>query len=168
MAATPARSRSTGTAALVTACDTTLQQYASRGVFRGFSATEGARGTRAYRFHWLTRRPITVSLNPSRKTLVFPQLFPAVASTPGVAAALRETLRARQQPGVPPHRRIKRQQLDVTLEGRAGDLSLKVQMRGRDTAANISIVLTLINDFHLVLHECYPDYLVAHFGVSDE
>lgn len=41
-------------------------------------------------------------------------------------------------------------------------------MHGRDMAANISTVLTLINDFHLVLHECYPDYLVAHFGVSDE
>lgn len=137
-------------------------------MFRGFSATEGPRGARAYRFLWLTKRPLTVSFNPSRKTLAFQHLFPAVAATPGVATALRETLRARQQPNAPAHRRIKRQQLDVVLEGRAGDLSLKVQMHGRDMAANISTVLTLINDFHLVLHECYPDYLVAHFGVSDE
>lgn len=161
-------SRPAGAAALVTACDAALQRYADRGVFRAFSATAGARGTRAYTFLWLTKRPVTVALQPGRKTLTFQRLFPAVASTPGVARALRETLRSRHQADAPQHRRIDRRRLDVTLQGRAGDLSLVAVMRGRDTAASISTVLALINDFHLVLHECYPDYLVAHFGVSDE
>lgn len=98
----------------------------------------------------------------------FQRLFPAVTNSPGVAQALREILKTRHQAGTPPHRRIDRRRLEATLNNRAGDLSLGVTIRGRDTAAIISTVLTLINDFHLVLHECYPDYLVAHFGVSDE
>ena len=119
MAATA--SRTAGAAALATACDAALQRYADRGVFRAFSAAKGTRGTRVYTFLWLTKRPMIVSLHPGRKTLSFQRLFPAAASSPGVARALRETLRARHQVDAPKHRRIDRRQLDATILGRAGD-----------------------------------------------
>jgi len=51
---------------------------------------------------------------------------------------------------------------------RGGDLTLRVVLEGRTGDAAVRRVLGIVNDLFLHLHERYPDYLAAHFGVSQE
>lgn len=153
--------------ALGRSVDATLQSYADRGVFRGFSA-EDARGTRRYRFTWLARRPVTATFTRSTSTLSFTQLFPAVTGTPGLVTVLREDVQRHTTGAVPVHRRLDRRRAQVVAVVRGGDLSLRVVLKGRDASHGVRSTLALVNDLFLLLQERYPEYLVAHFGFKDE
>ncbi len=145
-----------------------FQSYADRGVFRGFSASDGPGGLRQYRFTWLTRRPMLVTLSASRHALRFPHLFPSVGHTPGVAASLKAALAERMTRSAPPHRRIDPKRATIVGRMSGGDLSLAVTIHTRDGALAIRAALAVVNDLFQVLHECYPDYLSSQFGISDE
>jgi hypothetical protein len=162
------RTPNAAAAALQRSVDAALQSYADRGVFRGFSAAEGPRGTRQYRFTWLTRRPTTVIFARASATLSFAALFPHVAGAPGVVASLREEVRYRTTSAVPVHRRIDRRRAEVATTLREGALSLRVRLKGRDGTAAVRATLALVNDLFLLLQERYPEYLVAYFGFKDE
>ncbi len=155
-------------AALTDSVDHTLQSYADRGVFRGFSAADAPRGVRRYQFLWLTRRPMTIGFTPGRRVLMFEGLFPATGSVPGVAAALQREVRNWSQSGRPPHRRIDRRRANMTSPSREGQVSLRVDIRGPNGEYAVRAALSLVNELFLLLHECYPDYLIAQFGLSAE
>ena len=48
------------------------------------------------------------------------------------------------------------------------DVSLSVDIRGRNQAYAVSKTLNLVNEMFVALHEKHPDYLVEHFGISQE
>lgn len=51
------------------------------------------------------------------------------------------------------------------------DLSLRLTIApgsGAHAAIAVRAALGVVNDLFQLLHECYPDYLAARFGVSDE
>lgn len=149
--------------------DVLLRRYADRGVFRGFGVSDGAAGVRRYRFNWLTRRPMTVTLSRDRRVLCFPALFPSVTTVPGLAAALRRELQSKTAAPWPAHRRVDPRQATMMLRlARGGDLTLRVVLEGRTGDAAVRRVLGIVNDLFLHLHEWYPDYLATHFGVSQE
>lgn len=56
----------------------------------------------------------------------------------------------------------------MTGRVRGGDLSLRVTICAGDGTVAVRSALAVVNDLFLVMHECFPDYLVAHFGMSDE
>lgn len=155
-------------AALAKVVDDTLQSYAARGVFRGFSVTDQPRGARRYQFLWLTRRPMTVRFAPRHRMLTFDALFPAARSVPGVAQALKREIGARTSARLVPHKRIDARRARLTSPIRAGEVSLRVDIRGRNGEYAVRAALNLVNELFLLLHECYPEYLVAQFGVSPE
>jgi hypothetical protein len=43
-----------------------------------------------------------------------------------------------------------------------------MRITGADEADAVSQLLNLVNELFLVLHEAYPEYLVAQFGLSAE
>lgn len=150
------------------AVDATLQAYAERGVFRGFSSAEGARGLRVYRFVWLGNRTQLVTLAPASRRLVFVRLFPGIRQTPGAAAALRAAIRAHATSAVPAHRRLRPGA--GKMEGRVtdGDLSLHLMIGARHGAAAVRAALAVVNDLFQLLQECFPDYLITQLGWRDE
>lgn len=153
---------------LRTSADGVFQRYADRGVFRGFSASDGPRGLRQYRFVWLTGRPMLVTLAPARRVLTFARLFPSVDRTPGVAARLKAALADCTTRAVPAHRRLHPTRATIIGRVAGGDLSVHVTIHVGDGARAIRAALSIVNDLFQILHECYPDYLSAQFGVSDE
>lgn len=167
-------SGSSGAYALGEAIDAALGRYASRGVFRGFSRTDGPGGVRRYSFIWLTRRPMTVALSRDRRTITFVALFPAVATFPALRARLTAEMQSAASPSRPAHRRIDPRRATMTPRVSKGDLALRVSLApgfagpGRAADAVVRSTLGLVNDLFLFLHECYPDYLAAHFGIPDE
>lgn len=154
--------------ALVVTVDATLQAYADRGVFRGFSASDAPRGLRHYRFVWLTRRPMIVTLAPRRRLMTFVRLFPGVARAQGVTPALRQALAAASRRAAPAHRRLDPRRGTMTCRRDGEDLSLRLTIAPGTGVHAVKAALGIVNDLFQVLHECYPDYLAVHFGVSDE
>jgi hypothetical protein len=146
----------------------TLQQYADRGVFRGFSVTPRKRGGSEYRFTWLTQRPTTIEYDPAVRALTFRRLFPAVRSRPAIAGALHELVAHRASRDLPPHKRLDKRKAILASSVRNGDWTLKVTVRGRNDEYATRFTLNVVNELFLLLHESFPDYLIEHFGISGE
>jgi hypothetical protein len=146
----------------------TLREYADRGVFRGFRAGAGRGGRVEYTFRWLTQRPLTAVFDPTRQVLTFRALFPAVRSTPGLLRDIERSVAARRDRRVPVHKRFDARRARIDCAVRAGAVSLAVAVRGASHEYAVRRSLALVNDLFVLLHETYPDYLVAHFGLSTE
>lgn len=144
-----------------------LQDYADRGVFRGFSVTQ-ERGRRVFRFLWLSRQTMTLTYDPRTAVLSFARLFPGVDTQPALLGDLKTIVSERTTRAVPEHKRIdgRRARLSVTV--RQGAASLTLGVRGRHHAYAVQRALNLVNDLFLALHASYQDYLVDQFGVSSE
>ena len=81
-----------------------LQAYADRGVFRGFRATPAPRGRVEYRFHWLTRTPMSATFDARRRVLSFASLLPGIDRA--TAAELRALVAGRTTRALPSHKRL--------------------------------------------------------------
>ncbi len=142
-----------------------LTHYADRGVFRGFRASPEARGRVAYEFFWLTRRPMRASLD-RRGMLTFPALLPQ--ATRAIVNEMKSMVAARSTRAVPDHKRIDARRARLACIVRKGDFLLSVEIRGRNQHYAVSKTLNLVNEMFVALHEGHPDYLVQHFGISQE
>ena len=145
-----------------------LQKYADRGVFRGFSARRRPGGRYEYRFTWLTPRAFTLSYDPVRRVLSFKTLCPRIGARSPMAAALRQIVAERSTARVPGHKRLDRRKVRATCAVRRDSFSLTMRVRGHHEAYAVPRLLNLVNELFLALHESYPDYLVAQFGLSVE
>jgi len=145
-----------------------LQEYAGRGVFRGFRATPGPRGRVEYQFTWLFRRPMRAVFNPRRRTLTFAALFPGAGASKPMSGGLKTLAGSRGRNDQPAHKRIDARRARVTSTMRQGDLSLAIHVRGANYEYAVRRVLNLINELFISLHDEYPDYLIERFGLSTE
>ena len=145
-----------------------MQEYADRGVFRGFRATPGSRGRVEYQFTWLFRRPMSAVFDPRRRVLTFAALFPGAGASKDMSRGLRSLAGSRGGKDQPAHKRIDARRARVTSAMRQGDLSLAIQVRGANHPYAVRRVLNLINELFLSLHDEYPGYLVERFGLSTE
>ena len=145
-----------------------LQKYSDRGVFRGLKTTRGPGGRYDYTFTWLLQRSFSLSYDPARRVLSFKNLFPNVTARSPVAAALREVVAGRATGRVPAHKRLDGRKAQASCGIRAGSFSLTMRVRGDHEGYAVQRLLGLVNELFLVLHESFPDYLSAEFGLSSE
>ncbi len=147
-----------------------LQQYADRGVFRGFSVAKATGGRYEYTFTWLMQRPFTLVYDPARRVLSFRELFPDVGARSAIATALREVVAERSKRRVPAHKRLDGRRVQARCAVQRNRFSLTVAVRGATANDSYAVrqMLNLVNELFLVLHEKYPEYLISHFGLSSE
>ena len=114
------------------------------------------------------RRSFTLSYDPARRVLSFKNLFPNVTARSPIAAALREAVAERSTDRVPAHKRLDGRRAQASCGIRGGSFSLTMRVRGEHEAYAVQRLLGLVNELFLVLHESFPDYLSAEFGLSLE
>ena len=134
-------------------------------MFRGFRASPAVRGRIAYEFFWLTRKPMRAVFD-RRGILSFPALLPRAPKH--IVAHMKAMVAERSTTGIPAHKRIDARRAKLNASARKGDLTLSIEIRGRNQDYAVSKVLNLVNEMFVALHEGYPDYLVEHFGISQE
>jgi len=134
-------------------------------VFRGFRASPEPRGRIGYQFLWLTRRPTRASLD-RRGMLTFAALLPQPSRE--IVADMKSMVAARSTRAVPDHKRIDARRAKLACAVHKNDFSLSIEIRGRNQEYAVSRVLNLVNEMFVALHETHPDYLVQHFGISQE
>ena len=145
-----------------------LQQYADRGVFRGLSETRRPGGRYEYTFTWLMHRPFTLTFDPARRVLSLKNLFPHVGPRSAVARALRDIVAERSTRRVPAHKRLDGRHVKASCGIHRGHFSVTMRVRGDHETYAVRQLLHLVNELFLALHETYPDYLIAQFGLTGE
>jgi len=145
-----------------------LQSYADRGVFRGLRVESGSGGRRNYFFTWLTRTPMRLRYEPSRRELRFVDLLPRVSSYAGLAGDLRRLVLEHQSNAVPEHRRIDGRRVKLATTVHAGRFSVTLRLRGAQEAYAVQRGVNLVNQLFLLLQANYPEYLIQCFGFSPE
>jgi hypothetical protein len=147
-----------------------LRSYASRGVFRDFSEQLLPRGRTEYRFSWLTSRPVHAVYDARTRVLKLIDLLPGIASRSAMDRALRDFIASRQSAKLPPHRRISRALVPtVKCTNRGGAISLSLTLNAKRTAdATRQAVLLISEIFQSFLAGPHHEYMVEHFGISED
>ena len=101
-----------------------------------------------------------------RGVLTFPALLPEAG--PDIAATMRAMVAARSTRAVPDHKRIDARRARLACAVSKYNFSLSVEIRGDNQQYAVSKTLNLVNEMFVALHEAHPDYLIEHFGISQE
>ena len=141
-----------------------LQSYAERGVFRGFSAGKPGQFT----FVWFYQHPMELIVDTKAHVLRFKQLLPGVPARSALAKELKAFLQARHDEALPEHRRVDRQRAEVTFTNRGGVVSLALQVKDNEYAYGVNRLVNLVHELFVHLRAEYPEYLVENFDVPQE
>lgn len=141
-----------------------LQAYANRGVFRGFSEVRHGQ----FRFTWLVRHQMKLSVDAAQRVLSFKRLLPAVPARSAMYAELRDFIEQRHDSALPEHRRIDRRRAEVTCSNRGGFVSLSLKVKKNQYAYGVNKLVNLVHELFLHLRDVYPEYLMENFDVPQE
>lgn len=145
-----------------------LQDYADRGVFRGYTEQAARRGRILFRFTWLARHPYDLHYEPASGTFVFLNALPNVGSRSPLSYALKKFVGGRSAEDLPDHRRIDPARASVSASVRQGDLRLQVVAESGQHGYAANRVVNLLHEVYLHLNGYYPEYLWEHYGASQD
>lgn len=147
-----------------------LEQYAQRGVFRGFSRGSVRRGRASFRLLWHRDRYYDLILDESQKTIYFSVLLPEVSAKSAMYRQLKEFVSLRHSENVPEHRRINRQKARVRCNNRGGNVSLALIVEDGDYDYGTRKLIHLVHEVFLcfLFDGPYSDYMVEAFDLSPD
>jgi hypothetical protein len=141
-----------------------LQGYADRGVFRGFSESRSGH----FHFVWVLNHHMELIVDTAKGVLRFKQLLPGVAANSALHAELKNFLRERHDRELPEHRRVDRKRAEVSSALRGGAVSLSLKVKNNQYAYGVNKIVNLVHDLFVHLRDKHPDYLVENFDVPQE
>lgn len=147
-----------------------LRSYATRGVFREFSATPHGARRMDYRFVWLTPRPMHAQFDARANVLKLVELLPGIESRSPMDKALREFLNGRFSPKLPAHRRLSKTLIrELKCMNRGGAMSLSLTLDGKQAAAATRQAVNLVSEiFQGFLAGPYHEYMVVNFDLRED
>ncbi|MDE2851354.1 MAG: hypothetical protein OXP74_12190 [Acidobacteriota bacterium] len=146
-----------------------LREYADRGIFRGFGASEDRNGSLECRFLWHAPEPHRLRFDPGWNELVFVDLLPEVPYPSEMDRELRRFVAGRSSDGLPAHRRIDPAKVSCRCRNRGGKVSIEVRCLDGDVEYAASKAVKLVNEIFLnFLAGPYDGYMIEHFGAPEE
>ncbi|MEO6724959.1 MAG: hypothetical protein ABIU20_08000 [Blastocatellia bacterium] len=141
-----------------------LQSYADRGVFRGFSEIQNGQ----FKFVWLLHRQMELTVDTAKHVLRFKQLLPGVPVRSPLYADLKSFLQQRHDGVLPEHRRVDRKRAEVSCSNRGGVVSISLTVKNNQYAYGVNKIVNLVHELFVHLRDAHPDYLVENFDVPQE
>jgi hypothetical protein len=141
-----------------------LQAYADRGVFRGFSEITPGR----FVFVWLIGHRMELAMDAAKGVLRFKQLLPGVSARSAFYAELKNFIEQRHDRALPEHRRIDRRRAEASCSNRNGFVSVSLTVKNNQYVYGVNRIVNLVHELFLHLRERYPDYLVENFDVPQD
>jgi hypothetical protein len=157
------------TRARIDAVAATLEGYARRGVFRGFSPAETARqGQAVFRLLWHRDRVFEFVFDPRRNTMRFPAVLPNVPTE--MYRDLKAFINARYSADLPDHRRIDSRKAQITASNRGGNVALSLRLLDGDDEYGARKLIHLVHEIFLtfLLDGRYYDYMVENFNLDPD
>jgi hypothetical protein len=141
-----------------------LQTYADRGIFRGFSEVK----TGQFQFVWLIRHQMELRVDTAKRELRFRRLLPGVPTSSAMYAELKRFIAERHDRALPEHRRIDRRRAEVRCTNRGGAVSISLRVKNNQYAYGVNRIVNLAHELFVHLRDAYPEYLVENFDVPQE
>ena len=130
-----------------------LQAYADRGVFRGFSEIK----TGQFQFVWLIRHQMELRVDTSKGELRFRQLLPGVPADSTMYAELKRFIAERHDRELPEHRRIDRQRAEIRCTNRGGFVSIILRVKNNQYAYGVNRIANLVHELFVHLRDAHPE-----------
>src|SRR5262245_54458263 len=141
-----------------------LQAYADRGVFRGFSEIRNGR----FQFVWVVNHRMELSVDTAKHELRFRQILHNVPAKSALYAELKSFIQQRHDRELPEHRRVDRKRAEVSCSNRGGFVSVSLKVKNNQYAYGVNRIVNLAHELFLHLRERRPEYLVENFDVPQE
>lgn len=145
-----------------------LENYAARGVFRGFSRGRASKTRATFKMLWHRGQTFEVILDTRRKTLRIPVVLPQVSAQ--MSAGLRQFVATRRSARLPAHRRIDAKKAAVSCARRGGNASVTIEVRDGDWEYGVRKLIGLVHEVYMVfLYDGpYYDYMVETFDLDPD
>lgn len=164
-----ANASSEGIGARIEAVAATLENYARRGVFRGFSRGPVKNGIAAFRMVWHRDRVFDLVFDANRGTMRFPAVLPDVRAGSKMYADLKAFIKARQSGELPAHRRIDAKKARLASSVRGGAVSLALTVQNGDYQYGAQRLINLVHEIFLVfLADSYYEYMIEAFDLDPD
>ncbi|HEY6327861.1 MAG TPA: hypothetical protein VI756_00890 [Blastocatellia bacterium] len=141
-----------------------LQEYADRGVFRGFSEfKEGS-----FKFVWLINQQMELTVDTNRHRLSFKRLLTSIPSGSAMYADLKRFIEGLHDGQLPLHRRVDPKRAEASCANRGGTVSVSLEVKNNQYAYGAKRIVNLVHELFLHLRQSYPEYLMENFDVPQE
>jgi hypothetical protein len=147
-----------------------IEDYAKRGVFRGFSKKAASSCSAAFQMIWHRDRRFDVIVNTRRRTITIPVVLPAVRTEPRLYNDFRVFVQSQQDAGLAQHRRIEPNKVRLLCGKRQGNASLTMVVRDNDYEYALQRLIHLVHSTYLIFLPSgpYRDYMVKELGARSE
>ena len=147
-----------------------MEDYARRGVFRGFHALPARNGVAAFRMIWHRDRVFDLIVDTKRKTLRIPVVLPAVPSRSPLYKDFKAFVESHHAASLPDHRRIEGTKARVRCANRRSSVCLTMTVRDDDYPYALQRLIHLVHETFLLFLTSgpYRDYMVEQLGAAAE
>jgi len=148
----------------------TLEGYAKRGVFHGFSRGPMAGGKAQFQISWHRGRVFELTFDANTGALRLPEVLTGVAAPGPMYQDFKAFVRSRQSDDLPEHRRIDRQKVQIRAYNRDKSILLVAKAKEGHVEYAVRKLVHLVNEIYLVFlaDGNYFDYLVETFNLDPD
>jgi len=145
-----------------------MEDYAKRGVFRGFHREAVRRGIASFKLVWFRDRIFDLIVDTGKRTICIPSVLPSVPDN--IYRDFKAFVQSHHVDGLPDHRRIDRIKAQLRCAKRRGHASVAVVVKDGDYDYALRRLIHLMHEtFVIFLHDgMYRDYLVKHLGADPD
>jgi len=145
---------------------TFMENYARRGVFRGFSSQPAPEGIAAFRMIWHRDRTFDLIVDTREKTILIPVVLPCVPAV--IYKDFKAFVKSRHDASLLDHRRIDKSMAYVRTTNRRGTVSLRMVVKAGDYEYGLQRLIHLVHETYLIFltNGLYRDYMSEQLGAS--
>ena len=149
-----------------------LQEYADRGVFRGFEEIGSPNGRAEFRVLCFpfTEEPFTLVYSPKPPTLTFKGLLRDMPARSKMYSQFKAFMKERHSSALPEHRRIDPRRAELKWSNRLGQVNVSLKIKNGQQQYATRKAINLLTDVFLDLltESPYYDYMSEHFDMPEE
>jgi hypothetical protein len=146
----------------------TLEDYASRGVFSGFEEADRPGGKTVFRFIWLHDRHMELTLEPAKRVLRLDRILPGVKVGTPFAVDLKRLIESLRSDEVPEYRRVDPARAALTCSNRQDHLSVTIAVKRDHYEYAVNRMVNVAHELFVYLRSTWPEYLMEYFNEPEE
>ena len=145
-----------------------MENYAKRGVFRGFHRQRARGGVAVFKLVWFRDRIFDLIVDTPKKMIRIPVVLPRVPDN--IYGDFKIFIQSHHAVGLPDHRRIEKAKARLGCAKNRGNASVTVVVKDGDYDYALRRLIHVIHETYVIflLDGRYRDYLVEQLGADPE
>jgi hypothetical protein len=149
-----------------------LQDYADRGVFRGFREVAGRKNSIVFEILCFpfTQQPFQLVYTDKPACLVFKRLLQDMPAQSDMYRQFKSYMKERSSENLPAHRRIDPERVQLRCSNRLGDVNVTLGIQGQNHEYATRRAINLLTDLFLDLLTESPfyEFMEEHFDMPED